>query len=645
MPLSPAQQAAINRLLTYYDGDAPYDPTANPGGFRRGGNVPNFEPALKDTATAVQGAGALVGDAQAAAGTTQTLRDQAQAAVATGRVGYDTLAELMANLAPADGAQGEVRTGASAGTYQKSGPAGSGTWVLKSKATVPALDARAASLESVIDPLGYLGDGDLAAFVDGLQRLIGSVGANAAWRIVQDRVRLQDGATLGEFTTLSEESVAFVDAAGRQVPVAILLDKLRLSGGLKLEQYDTLETGALAIVDELGQRLPASFGDDGATATEVAAARGSRSSLADRVGTSLTPYGLPRDYLWGAWYLRETRERLMALQCGAARRLTVALLGDSWTQVKPYWSAAFAKALIATYGDGGFGWCGFTSTGGGIVGNARPDVVQVARSGTWADVTWTQTGPDLCSTTSSTAGSKHTVTGPGTPALTGADLYFYGTNNGQARYRWNGGAWTAIDLTGSGLKIASVAAGIPSSGAFTFEIEVVSGTVSLDGVNLKSSASGVVIHNIACSGSRLSHHVAVDATQYQAGLAGLEPNLFLTLLGTNDQAISTPALFAANYAALIGRQRAARPLADNMMVMPPENLRGLGDLMSGYAAAAYPVAQQQRCAWMDLQYVFGDQPSEYGSTSARPWIDPDNVHPKSGYFPISSAVFRALAYS
>ncbi|WP_147019735.1 hypothetical protein, partial [Methylorubrum extorquens] len=152
MPLDPAQQAAINRLLTYYDGDAPYDPTNNPGGFRRGGNVPNFEPALKDTATAVQGVGALVGDAQAAVGATQTLRNQAQAAVATGRVGYDTLAELMANLAPADGAQGEVRTGASAGTYQKVGASGSGTWVFKSGDTVPGLTQRVGGLDAFAVP-------------------------------------------------------------------------------------------------------------------------------------------------------------------------------------------------------------------------------------------------------------------------------------------------------------------------------------------------------------------------------------------------------------------------------------------------------------------------------------------------------------
>ncbi|MGA4552388.1 hypothetical protein [Methylorubrum aminovorans] len=151
MPLSPEQQAAKNRLLNYYDGDAPYDPAANPGGFRRGGNVPNFEPALKDVAVAAEGVGTLVGDAQAAAGATETLRNQAQAAVASGRVAYDTLAQLQANLSPADGAQGEVRADpnpASNGTYDKMGASGSGSWVQKSQATVPSVDARTRTIEN-----------------------------------------------------------------------------------------------------------------------------------------------------------------------------------------------------------------------------------------------------------------------------------------------------------------------------------------------------------------------------------------------------------------------------------------------------------------------------------------------------------------
>lgn len=625
---------------------------ANPHGTTAA-QVGAYAKAEADATVAAARAAAIETVRGGVASTNDTLKKLADSisVAAQGIFPAATLAQLTANTTALQGTvDGD---GANNGSYVRTVRNDPSTpWIRVSTATLPALDARLNPFEALIqvNPADYLDSGDLAVFLDGLQRIIGTIGADATWQILQDAVRLKDGPTMAAYDTLTGEHIAIVDAAGNQVPVGILLDKVRLPGGLTMEHYETLDPDApgIAFVDAIGQILPVDLAGNGppAVVAEVTTARGSRTALDDRIGTALTPYGLPRDYRWGTHYLRETRERLMALQCGAARRFTVMLAGDSFTQNKPYWSGAFTKALMAAYGDGGFGWCGFSATGDGVIGNSRPDVVQVTRTGTWADEKWIRPGPDLGSATSTAAGSRVTVTGPGTPTLSGADLYAYGTADGQARYRWNGGPWTTIALTGSGLTIASIATGIPTLGAFTLDVEVVSGTVSLSGVNLKSSAPGVVVHNVACSGSRLSHHVAVDAAQYQAGIAGLAPDLVVPLLGTNDQANSTPTAFAAQYATLIGRLRVARPTADILMVMPPENLRTyIDDPMVNYAAAAYPVAQQQRCAWIDLQLVFGDQASDYGSTSGRPWIGSDNLHPQPGYFPISSAVYRTLAYS
>lgn len=102
MPLTPEQQAAQNRLQTYYDGDLPYDPTSNPGGFRRGGNVINFEPALKDVATVLQGAGVLAGDAQAfrdQAGVS-ALRAETYAAQSVGTPGAPVLGSSYSSTLP-----------------------------------------------------------------------------------------------------------------------------------------------------------------------------------------------------------------------------------------------------------------------------------------------------------------------------------------------------------------------------------------------------------------------------------------------------------------------------------------------------------------------------------------------------------------
>lgn len=72
-----------------------------------------------------------------------------QSGVQTGSLAYDTLAQLNANLAPANGATAQVvADGANNGFYAKNGASGGGTWVRKSTATVPGLDGRTTTLET-----------------------------------------------------------------------------------------------------------------------------------------------------------------------------------------------------------------------------------------------------------------------------------------------------------------------------------------------------------------------------------------------------------------------------------------------------------------------------------------------------------------
>jgi hypothetical protein len=59
MPLTTAQQAALARLQSFYEGDNPYNSVTNPGGLRQGGHLYNFVPALKDIATVIAGTAAL----------------------------------------------------------------------------------------------------------------------------------------------------------------------------------------------------------------------------------------------------------------------------------------------------------------------------------------------------------------------------------------------------------------------------------------------------------------------------------------------------------------------------------------------------------------------------------------------------------
>lgn len=62
MPLTTAQQAALDRLKSFYEGDNPYNSVTNPGGFRQNGHLYNFVPALKDIATVTTGLVALAAE-------------------------------------------------------------------------------------------------------------------------------------------------------------------------------------------------------------------------------------------------------------------------------------------------------------------------------------------------------------------------------------------------------------------------------------------------------------------------------------------------------------------------------------------------------------------------------------------------------
>lgn len=80
--------------------------------------------------------------AEDAAAAAELERIAAQQAVANPSIAYDTLSALNADLAHAAGTVGQVLAdGTNNGFYVKSGASGSGSWVKKSNATIPGLDA------------------------------------------------------------------------------------------------------------------------------------------------------------------------------------------------------------------------------------------------------------------------------------------------------------------------------------------------------------------------------------------------------------------------------------------------------------------------------------------------------------------------
>lgn len=359
------------------------------------------------------------------------------------------------------------------------------------------------------------------------------------------------------------------------------------------------------------------------------------------------PVAVQPHYTYGEWSLRETRERLRSLALGDDVQLVVASVGDSWTHWAARWSGPTARALKSAYGAAGAGWTGFGFGGAnglyfnGNVGDpeCRPTYPNPAD---WSYAEYNATAsPDLASLTSSVPGARVTVVN-GPAGCAAVNLFALGTADGLIRYRWNGGEWTELSVAGAGLLVSPLE-GVPSD-AWTLDLEVVSGTVTLLGADVQAVSRGIRWHKLAGTGARAAHWASVSGSEWSAGIAALNPRLVTVLLGTNDQAFYDAAVFKAHVQTMIDRIRAAVPSADILLIAPCENQLARPNPMSSYAAALYELAEANDCAFLDLQYVFGDSPEDYAWGSSRPWFSPDGVHPDpaTGGRAIVDAVLRLL---
>lgn len=469
---------------------------------------------------------------------------------------------------------------------------------------------------------------------------------------------------------------AIVDSAGRKLFTinldGTLIGKLGVSasGGVSASQLSTgvynfaldpalIDTnyGATdylaAIVDSSGRML-FSVGLDGTitgkiTNQEVVDARGGQTDLNTRLSRNFTNYGLPSEYIWGEWFLRETRMRLRKRAMSESVQLNIALIGDSWTHNRDRYSKPVSTTLKSVFGDAGAGWTGFAWGFGGTSdvwsggnGNANSSDVGVTLSANWTVAYYTTASPDLGGISTSTAGAKVTTSYNGSGNISAVKL-FYTAGSGVLRYRWNGGSWTTLDISsGSGSQNESLSS-VPTS-TWTLEIENVSGTTVIHGIDIQKTDNGVRVHKLGSTGSSTANWTAVDATQWKNSLIALSPNLVCILLGTNDQAAITPTVFKTKLQTLITRVKEALPVADITIIMPCENQRTNTYAMSLYAANAYELAYTNKCAFLNLQHVFGDNAADYAFGSSRPWFASDLIHPdpNTGGRVITDAVYRLL---
>ncbi len=324
-------------------------------------------------------------------------------------------------------------------------------------------------------------------------------------------------------------------------------------------------------------------------------------------------------------------------EAGSAVRLSLAIIGDSWVDVTPYWMENFCRRMRARYGDGGIGYVDFGS------GTFPRDGLSRVVSG-WTVNDETVPGPAIYSRSASGAAS-YGLTVSAAPALSAARMYWIGHSDGVCRYRWNGGSWNVLNVQASGTNFTDLI-GVPAgSPSYTFEVERVSGTIELCGIDLQSSVPGIVIHKLGNSGSRADDWIGVDAQQWQQGISGLAPDAVMVLLGTNDKTAAIGAdVFAAEIAELVGRIRAAVPDTasipgpDVMVVVPSQVWRSTPMPMDDYRDAILASADNQDLAVVDLIDAVGNP------YTRRSWFDADGVHPTpdGGGLIVAGRIFESL---
>lgn len=431
--------------------------------------------------------------------------------------------------------------------------------------------------------------------------------------------------------------------------------------------YETLdpEVSGVLILSAGGNQV-AAIGSEAerlaALETEIQAARGSRSVLADRLDAGLTPYGDHLGAMFNVESMAESHIRLYRIKAGiTTEQLVIVLIGDSYIDGTAYWVENFAKQMQTEFGNAGAGFVGFgwwaansgTWTAGsqptGISGATRRDIVYLVQIiGTWGCTynSASTSAPALYRINSSEIGAYVRFNLPS--GHTAARLFYSGDGTGAVSVSWDDGStWsTDIALTGNPSGYADLT-GVPS-GAATVRIKVVSGNVGLCGVDLRSDAAGVRINRLGASGSQTAQWANVDPAQWGNQLAAFGANAIGVLLGTNDQIFSVqPDTSKSRMVTIINNIKSACPVADVWQICAAENANTpKAYVMPLYTAQFRKVAVDGGHGFVDLQQSFGNPANaaeQYKFGSLRPLLDADNVHPSTrGGYAIAAANYRLL---
>lgn len=261
------------------------------------------------------------------------------------------------------------------------------------------------------------------------------------------------------------------------------------------------------------------------------------------------------------------RSTLTQFDTALATTATIAVVGDSMVRNERI-IGPLRTALRAQYGNAGDGW--LSAAFGSPLATST-----LTRSGTWtvSDQVATSVGIDAAHVTSTDAATPARITT--TSTADAMELhYLKQPGGGDFRYQVDGGAWTTVNTANATSVFASVDLSALGTGEHTLTVEVTSAGVAgvtIMGVDARVTSDGVILHNVGNGSTAADDYLDLDATIWQDGIAALNPDLVMILLGPNDRGGGVvPDTFAARVKAIAARVTAAVPTADIVFISPTD---------------------------------------------------------------------------
>lgn len=330
--------------------------------------------------------------------------------------------------------------------------------------------------------------------------------------------------------------------------------------------------------------------------------------------------------------LRKFTLKSAGINSARNEQLNLAVLGDSWIQVASYWLADLTRLLRReNYTLAASGFVAATHSADNWLG------ATTATTGTWTINDTTAAAPALALATATSAAEWQVTLSQTHTAF----RLIYEATGGVAEYSTNGGStWTSTTLSGTGISFIDIAA----PGATAFWLRRVSGTVTIAGVDCRSTRKGVIIHKLGKSGSDTARWATQTPAEMVKSFAALTIDTALIFLGTNDATVGRSAAdFATNMNTIAARIRTAHPSdgvepgPDIVFSPSPECYRPTPIDMGPYFNAVAANAVAQDAVVLDLQGIFGDPATRKG------WFDTDAGGTVNGLHPVRSKSGLILA--